>query len=351
MRLALITDTHYGIRNDNSNFLDNNKLFLDNVFFPYIDRENIGAVIHLGDLVDRRKYINFNTANRLRQDFLEPLSHKVPVHIIAGNHDTYYKNTNSVNALQELVAQSYPFHIYDQFPKEVEFDETTILLTPWICDENRKLSFDKIRSTPAMVLFGHLELSGFQMFKGSPESHGDNPSTFDRFDVVASGHYHHRSSSGNIHYLGSHAEFTWSDYNDPRGFHVFDTMDRSLTFIPNPYTMFEKVWYDDSKGEATFDETKLKNKIVKVIVTNKTNPYMFDVFINKIEKVGVIDMQIVEDHMNLNIEDDNDIVNEAESTLSIFKKHIEQINTPNIDKNKLECTIVDLYNEALVVDK
>lgn len=350
MKLALITDTHWGVRNDNPAFLDNNKLFLDNVFYPTLERENIRTVVHLGDLVDRRKFINFNTASRLRHDFLEPLHQKgIDVHILAGNHDTFHKNTNSINALNELVQDRYGFNLYMDYPKEVEFDNTTILMTPWICDENRKVSFDKIKSTPAQVLLGHLELSGFDMYRGSPALHGDDPNLFSRFDMVCSGHYHTRSNAGNITYLGAHAEFTWSDYNDPRGFHIFDTDTRTLTFIRNPYIMFEKVWYDDSTDQSSFDPTYLKNKIIKVIVTNKNDPYLFDIFISNIDKMGIIDLQIVEDHLNLDLAEEDDIIDEAESTLSIFKKYIDSSPLQNINKTRLENTVTELYNEALTI--
>jgi hypothetical protein len=198
---------------------------------------------------------------------------------------------------------------------------------------------------------GHLELSGFEMYKGSMVSHGDDRKLFDRFDTVFSGHYHHRSSDGSINYLGNHAEFTWSDYDDPKGFHILDTETRDLTFIRNPYTIFDKVWYDDvSKIPDEIDTDSYKGKIIKVIVTNKSNPYKFDLFINKLEKSGVIDMQIVDDHLNLAFEDDTKIVNEAESTIDIFRHHIDQINIANLDKKRLENTIVDLYNEALTIE-
>jgi len=353
MKIALITDTHWGVRNDNIAFMDNSKRFLDEVFFPYLDSNNVRTVVHLGDLVDRRKYINIRTANRLRQDFLEPLSNGgYDVHIIAGNHDTYFKNTNSVNALQELVVGKYNFKVYDQIPREVEFDNLTVLMLPWICDENRKISLEKIRSTPAQIVMGHLELAGFEMYRGSIVSHGDDRSLFDRFDSVLSGHYHHRSSDGTIHYLGSHAEFTWSDYDDPRGFHILDTETRDLTFIENPYKMFDKVWYDDvtiGREPEGIDLSLLKDKIIKIIVTNKTDPYKFDMFISQIEKVGVIDMQIVEDHLNLGIEEDSDILNEAESTIDIFKKYINGFEL-NVNKQKLQDKVIDLYQEALTIE-
>ena len=355
MKIALITDTHWGVRNDNAAFMDNSKTFLETTFFPYIDDNNISTVVHLGDLVDRRKYVNINTARRLREDFLKPLDNRnLDVHFIAGNHDTYFKNTNNINALRELVVGKYPtFNVYFNYPVEVEFENLIVLMLPWICDENRKLSLEKIKSTPAQIVMGHLELAGFEMYRGSMVSHGDDRNLFNRFDLVLSGHYHHRSSDGTICYLGSHGEFTWSDYDDPKGFHILDTETRELTFIKNPYTMFEKVWYNDTDTkflETVFDYSKYRKKIVKVIVQNKSNPLWFDKFIENIETENPIEMQIVEDHLNLNLEDDGDIVNEAESTIDIFKKYLETTQIKNVDTVKLTSKIIELYQEALTVE-
>jgi hypothetical protein len=226
-------------------------------------------------------------------------------------------------------------------------------MLPWICDENREASLHAIKNTLAQIVMGHLELQGFEMFRGSIVSHGDDPSIFNRFDIVMSGHYHHRSSSGNIHYLGSHAEFTWSDYSDPRGFHIFDTETRNLTFIENPYKMFKKVWYNDADGDflsKKIDYSEYKGSILKIIVQNKTNPFWFDKFIENIEEENPIEMQIVEDHLNLSLEDDKDIVDEAESTIDIFKKYIDGFDIKNLDKKKLESKIVEIYNEALTIE-
>lgn len=353
-KLALITDTHWGVRNDNVAFLDNSKKFLDEIFFPYIDGNNIRTIVHLGDLVDRRKYININTARRLREDFLDPIKERnLEFHLIAGNHDTYYKNTNEVNAIKELVENAYPsFKTYTKHAESVTFDGVPVLFIPWICDDNRKQILDAIQSTSAQIAMGHLEIQGFEMYRGSIVSHGDDRSVFDRFDIVMSGHYHHRSSDGHIYYLGSHGEFTWSDFDDPRGFHIFDTATRELTFIENPFKMFKKVWYNDT--ESSFEQTLIDFKqyagcMVKVIVTNKTNHFWFDKFIENLESENPLDIQIVEDHLNLNLEDDNDIINEAESTLDIFKKHIDAYEVKNLDKDKLSKKITELYNEAISI--
>ena len=186
-----------------------------------------------------------------------------------------------------------------------------------------------------------------------PNDHGFDPKLFDKFDTVFSGHFHHKSSRGNIHYLGAPYEMTWSDYDDPRGFHIFDTKTRELTFVKNPNRIFHKIFYNDDEltieDVMTLDFSVYKNCVIKVITKTKNNPHLFDVFIEKLEKAGVADLQAVEDHLNLNLELDDDIVEEAEDTLSILNKFVTQIADKNNHKN-LSKLLKDLYDEALTVE-
>lgn len=177
---------------------------------------------------------------------------------------------------------------------------------------------------------------------------------FNKFDVVCSGHFHHKSTRGNIHYLGAPYEMSWSDYDDPRGFHIFDTDTRELTFIQNPYTMFQKWFYDDTKWDTferinEFNFDSAQGSYVKVIVKNKNNPFWFDTYIDRLEKAGALDIQVVEDNLNLQLEDDTDIVNEAEDTLTILTKVVDQWDTP-VDKKRLDNFLRTLYTEALQVE-
>lgn len=352
MKIALLTDSHAGVRNDSLAFHDYMQRFYSNIFFPYLSSNGIRTVVHCGDIIDRRKYININTAYRLRRDLIEPaLEQGLEWHQIIGNHDTYHKNTNEVSSFNEIF-RKYDINIYDK-ATEVMFGDTNILLVPWICDDNREHSFKLIKETNAQIAFGHLELQGFEMFKGSIISHGEDPDLFRRFDIVCSGHYHHRSNRDNIYYLGSPAEYTWSDYNDPRGFHIFDTETRQLTFVENPYKMFQKFWYND--GDPDFINTKIdyeqfSGKIIKIIIQEKNNPFWFDKFIEYVEKTNPVDIQIVEDHLNLNLEEDQDIIDEAESTIDIFKKYISGADIKGVDKIKLEKKISDLYFEAVTLE-
>ena len=352
MKVILLGDTHYGARNDNSAFHDYFEKFYEQVFFPYLRENNIDTVIQFGDLFDRRKYINFSTLARARKYFFDPLQKSgIVMHVFVGNHDTFFKNTNEVNSPELLLKEYSNIHVYSD-PSDITLDGTKITLLPWVCSSNYEQCMHHMKETDAQILFGHLELAGFEMHRGAINDHGqfDND-ILSKFDVVCSGHFHHKSSKGNIHYLGTPYEMSWSDYNDPRGFHIFDTNTRELEFIQNPFTMFQKWFYDDTQWKdfsyiEGFDFANARGCFVKVVVKNKTNPYWFDVFIDRLEKAGACDIQVVEDHLNLNLEEDTDIVDEAEDTLTILRKVVDNVDS-NIPKKDLDSFLVSLYSEAL----
>lgn len=347
MKILLITDQHFGARNDNVGFLDFYEDFYSKVVIPYIDKHKITTVIDLGDTFDRRKYVNFFTLERAKKMWFDPLHERgVIVHTLIGNHDTYYKNTNEVNS-PELLLGDYENIITYPSPQVLELDYCNIAMLPWICSGNYAESMDFVKSCKADILMGHLELSGFAMYRGYENDHGMDASIFNRFDTVYTGHYHHKSSNGNITYLGNPYELTWSDYNDPRGFHVLDTKSRGLEFIQNPYRMFYKVIYDD-RQEVEIDAEKfahLNGKYLKVVVREKNNPYNFDLFIEAIYKNNPAQLTIVED-IDLTSYEDDDTINEAEDTVTILSKYIEGMEI-NADKSKLDSLMRNLYMEAL----
>jgi DNA repair exonuclease SbcCD nuclease subunit len=351
LKVALLADTHWGIRSDSEFFLNNMKDFLDNIFFPYIDKNKITKIVHVGDIVDRQKYVNFVTAHRLRTDFLEPLvARGIDMDIILGNHDYYYKQVTSVNSFNELL-RGYPGINTYITATETKLGDLNVLYVPWLCDANRDASVKLIKKSKAPIVFGHLELTGFEMHKGVFHEAGEDPRLFRKFDAVYTGHFHHKSSFSNINYLGATGEFTWSDYSDPRGFHIFDTDTREVDFIRNTFTVFEKTYYDDVGKSSdvvlgSVDFASLKKKFVKVVVKSKTNIPLFDEFMARIEEVGAMDISIVDDHLNLDLVSDTSIETEAKDTLTIFREYIKGANTV-VSSEKLDSLIVGLYHEAL----
>ena len=353
MRIALLGDTHVGARNDSPAFHKFFAKFYNDVFFPYLEKESIKHVIQLGDVFDRRKYINFNSLKQARGYLFDRLNNEYTSWMLVGNHDTYFKNTNNVNSL-ELLLDGYENIVPVHHPMDIEFDNgVSFLLMPWICEENEKQCTLALAETRANVVVGHFEIDGFEMYKGAIHEGGMTYKTFADLEMVLSGHFHHKSHSHNIHYLGTPYEMTWSDYGDPKGFHVYDTEDRSLTFVPNPNVMFHKLHYDDTDKQISevvnIDFNVYSETFVKLIVRNKTNPYCFDMFVDKLEKAGVYSVQVVDDHFHMDDTTDDEIVSEAEDTLTILSKCVGQLDD-TVDKQPLDVLLRELYQEALSVE-
>ena len=354
-KVALVTDTHAGVRNDNPAFQQYQKRCWE-WFFDHLDHQEIKHIIHLGDIYDRRKYINFMSSKRLREDFLQPAEERgIETHIIQGNHDSYYKDTHEVNALDELVAGRYNhIHTYS-VPTVISIDGLSIQLMPWITDSNRDEAMEAINNPKTSLLMGHLELNGFTMHRGLISDHGMDRTSFDKFDKVYSGHYHHRSTIGNVSYIGALGEYTWHDYNDPRGFSIFDTETSVLEFIQNPYKMFRIARYDDVANPEIIEKiqntdfSKYKDTFVKLVVVNKSNPYAFDLLFDSIYKMGPLDITIVEDPTVLLENEEMESVDEAEDTPTILRKYIDTLTLP-LDAGKMKHFMMDIYNEALQVE-
>ena len=349
MKLAIITDQHFGARNDSIAFLDFFQKFYDNTFFPALELHRIDTVLILGDTFDRRKYVNFYSLQRTKDMFFDKLETMgIRGYMLAGNHDTYYKNTNDVNSPDLLLKEYSNITVIDS-PSEIIIDDTKICMMPWICPENYTESLAMLTSTEAEICMGHFEISGFAMYRGMESHEGLSKEVFNKFDLVFSGHYHHRSNDNHIYYLGNPYELTWQDYNDPRGFHLFDLSTRGLEFINNPYTMFSRIEYDDKeKIPLDLDAIDLTDKFVKLIVVNKTDYYKFDKFIQKLYNKGCAEIKIVED---LSEFEDGEVGEEInlEDTLSVLSNYIESIET-DVDKEQVKNFMKSLYTEAVNIE-
>ena len=343
-KAALVTDSHFGARSDSVPFDKFFRRFYEETFFPEIDKRGIKTIIHLGDCFDRRKYINFNTLSSCRNYFFDEVKKRnIELHMIVGNHDTFFKNTNDVNS-PRLLLKDYEFNVIDS-PSELEFDDgSKIFMMPWICTDNYNQSMEAIKTTDAQVLFGHFEIAGFQMYKGHENDEGFDPKIFEKFDTVCSGHFHHRSSNGNINYLGNPYELTWADFEDPRGFHIFDTSERSLDFIQNPFTIFSKIYYDDTK-EIGYSEQDFADKHIKLIVVNKTDYYKFDQFVEKIYKANPLELKIIEDLSEFEADAMGDQEVDLEDTVTLLSQYVDSLET-EADKVRIKTLMKTLYVEA-----
>ena len=339
MKVLVITDQHFGVRNDSLVYIEYYKKFYSTVVIPFIKKFGIEHVLCLGDTFDRRKSVNFNSLEAAKEMWFTPLEQMgVSMTMLVGNHDIYYKNTLRVNSPDLLLGEFGNIQVVD-VPTELSIGGLPVFCVPWICDSNRHDTYRLLEASTARLCVGHLEFTGFEAVPGMVMEHGYSPDPFAKFDKVLSGHYHTKSSKKNIHYLGNPYELYWNDYKTRKGFHILDTETLDLQFYRNPYTIFEKIFYND---EVQIDMDQYKDKYVKLVVEEKKDQVKFDKVVSLLYDVGVVDLKIIED---LSVELDEVEHLETEDTLSLLERYIDDSEC-QADKQSVKDIIKTLYLEA-----
>lgn len=345
MKIALITDQHLDARKGSLAFWDYFQKFYDNVFFPTLEKEGVKVVFDLGDTFDNRKAIDFNNFNRINENYFKRMK-DYEVHMLLGNHCTYYKNTNKINSPELLLEQYDNINVYSE-PKEITMGGKVFLMLPWINKENQDEVFGLLERSDADICCGHLELSGFEMTPGFVMDHGMDRNLFRRFKRVWSGHFHHKSKHGNIQYLGNPYQIYWNDYKDPRGFHIYDTETDKLKWYKNPYEIFHKIYYNDNETDYdTVDVSPYKDSFIKVVVQEKRKYSQFDFFIERLYREGVHDVKILETLVESEIDEDADI--DVKDTLTLLNEYIDEVEV-SVDKTELKKLMQTLYIESCEV--
>lgn len=348
MKFVVLGDTHIGCRNDLSLFHKHFERFYDDLL-EYMAAENIKHIFQLGDLFDRRKYINFQSLKESKRYLFDRLSDAgITLHTLIGNHDIYLRESLEVNSPSLVLAEYGNVWIYDKPTMHTLMDGTSIDIIPWICKDNEVEITNFIKASKSDLCLGHFEIAGFAMYRGMESHEGLSMEMFEKYEHVFSGHYHTKSHKGNITYVGTPYEMTWQDHNDPRGFHVFDTSTRKLEFVQNPHTVFVRIDYDDTKDLVDINSQDLEDKFVKVVVSNKTDLYKFDNYIQKLYSRGCYEIKIVEDMTEFADGEIGEEIN-LEDTMDVLSNYIDSIET-DADKEKIKSFMKSLYVEAITME-
>jgi len=342
MKIALITDQHLDGRKGNLAFWNYFQKFYDDIFFPTLEKEGVRTIIDLGDTFDNRKSMDFNTFNRITENYFKRLE-DYEVHMILGNHCTYYKNTNKINSPELLLEQYKNIRVYSE-PKEILLGGKVFLMMPWINQENKAECLRLIANSEADIMCGHLECDGFEVTPGMKFDGGFKVSEFKNFKRVWSGHFHHKSKHGNVQYLGNPYQMFWNDYKDTRGFHIYDTETDKLKFIKNPYEIFDKIFYDDASVDYNKqDVSSYKDKFIKLIVEEKRDYQMFETLVDRLYNVGAHDVKIVETLVDADNIEDADL--ETKDTMTLLNEYIDEVEIA-VDKTELKSLMRTLYIES-----
>lgn len=353
MKVLLLGDTHFGARGDNQIVLDHFIDYYQNTFFKLVEDIKPDVVLQLGDLLDRRKFANFSTLNRIRHQFIGPLTRdlKVPLWVLVGNHDTYYRNTLLVNGISQSFGDFISdgsIRLFDE-PAETEAG----LIIPWICADN----YDRVQSivsqSKSEFCYGHFELTGYDMYRGIPCEHGDDPNFLNRFKQVYSGHFHTHSRKNNICYVGTPYDIIWSDASDNKYVMALDTSTGKEEWFRNPSKLHHKVLLDSKSMQITDamnqDYSHLKDKFVKLIILNGDKPDVIEVTSKAIRAVGPVSFTIVDSSSSddlLGSSSDIDSVSHKDPLTALVDEVDSKFATTNPEKAK---RIKTLANEFYAV--
>jgi len=315
-KIAIITDTHLGARSGSKVFRNLFREYYRDVFFPCLEEHDIHTIYHLGDFFDNRNSVSLHDVDYVMNEFLPLLEeHKVHMTVIAGNHDVAFRNTNKINSLSMLKASPY-VTVIDNSIEVIETECKNFVFVPWMNSENQDEFLEELKyyANDDHICLVHASFNGMKMYKNSPVcEHGLEPTDFNKFHKVLSGHFHHPNKYGNVEYLGALFHFNWQDYDDWRGFHVYDPETNEFEAVENPYCLFDQfIYYDGIEDDFNNEDLSVEGQIIRVIVNEEHDKVKLKDFINRLEKsnpvsVDVIDNTVVEREFSSDDQDDVEI--------------------------------------------
>lgn len=325
MKIAILGDTHFGVKNGDRHFLEFQKYWFENQFFPELEKRDIKQVIQLGDWFDNRLHIKLNVLNEMLNWFPELVQkHDIQWLSLAGNHDLLYKNNNNVCS-QDFLCHVLPdnFYVVKNTPLKTKFGVSII---PWINENNYEEIMSFVDKDDNPYICGHFEFANFPMYKGVLSEHGMSASLFSKYKKVFSGHYHTISDHTNVLYVGTPYHLTWADYPDGtnRGFFVFDTDTGVYELVKNEehQTLFCVMEYDGSEkyDEEFFDP--YVGSIMKIVVNTIEDDKHFKKFEKLLDKIDFIDYRVINNSI---VKNDNVVITQevlALDTLSSMHTYI-----------------------------
>lgn len=357
MKLFIISDTHFGVRNCSHEWLDIQLSSLD-----WFKREvkkrmsNGDRIVHLGDVFDSRQSIHMRVLDSVPRKF-EELSKVAPIDIILGNHDCHDRNTNDINSVEPTLGMISNIQVYRE-PTVVKYGKRSFGLMPWRYGEEKerheieRKAMDELSAAKAEVLFAHTDMKGADFNPWRKIEDGCVIDDFLKFKLVFSGHIHHRQKYANVIFAGPPYSMTRSDIGNHKGFWILDTETLEYEFIRNKRCPeFLKLDMDLLLG-MTIEEVEriVQNNFVDVVVDFHKHPdfpyqefvRMFEASARSLFPVGAkkaedAAVQISEEDQTSTI----DVLRLSDSMIDSMDKYNSKV------KDKLKKQLHELYARAI----
>jgi len=342
MKIAILGDTHWGCRNGNNRIRQSQIRFFKEQFFPYLKENGITDVIQLGDFFDNRKHIDILSLSDCITHFIQPcVDQELDVKVIIGNHDLPYK-TNNQDASSASVLGAYPetFTCIENELTEID----GIHYCPWISPANEEDLLEGLRKG-GRLLMGHFETTNMLMGKNNPCDHGTTEEgDFQGWELVLSGHFHHRSRTGNIFYTGTPYETSFSDADQVKGFHILDTETLEMEFIANDKKLFHDIVY--STDDEIPNVEHVTNDYVRLKIVKNDDPEKVATLQKRINAAGPIDLKIIDRTIEAYTSANVDSVIESQSTELIIKEYVDEVAGDNTLHKEVMALTLEIYEQA-----
>jgi DNA repair exonuclease SbcCD nuclease subunit len=318
------------------------QLFLDNVLFPYIEKNNIKTLIQTGDLFDNRLKISTKAIEFSKRVFFDKLLDLgVTTHILAGNHDLYYKDSLKIVTANQVLREYDNIVVYDKITS-VDINGHSYTMIPWVCKENEQEIVDFIKKDKSEIAIAHLELVGYQMSKNQVAEDGMSADIFKKYRTVYSGHYHTPSTKDNIVYVGTPYQLTKVDAPDTKHFAVITH--ETEQYVVNPYTLFDRYVVNDKKELKSLLSEDHDRKYVDIHINYEISPKELGKFSDEMTtNYDIYDLKLVQMFSK------DEATNIAVDTSSIKNNAdlIKQYSVANELKTEVARKLDMLYNEAV----
>lgn len=229
MKTILITDTHFGTRQNSNTWLNSQMDFIYKQLIPYIKENGPIRLVHLGDVFDSRSTISTLVASKVVAVFKELSELVEEFIIIAGNHDFYSPTSNEVDTLNLLLGN---LNIKIITKCAMVDEESKHIYIPWYSwIEEKQCIQDLIYTHNIKRAFTHADIINEPINIHCQE--------------IYSGHIHIPNCKGNIRNLGSTYALNFADANSRRGFYVIHD-DGKFQFIENKISIkFHRLYNSD----------------------------------------------------------------------------------------------------------
>lgn len=347
-RAWIISDIHFGARNNNVQWLEIVKSYFYDFFIPQVkpNKKDGDILIMNGDLFDNRQSLNILVLNEVIFLF-EKLSELFPNGIIVntGNHDIYRKTSNEISSL--IILKYLPnVHVIKQ-PTEIEVGNNKVMVMAWQYDSNAEKSI--VEKTKADYIFVHQDIKGLYYDKKRIIDDGVSITQYAKFKRVYAGHIHYAQSKDNITLTGNPYQLTRSDRGNQKGIYIIDFDKNEETFIENTFSPKFVILYLDKIIEWKIGklEELIKNNFVDIYVPSKyISKYSVNDLINYLSEMART-IEVIPYEEETKTYDDVDMeYAENLNILDLCKKYITDSQSDDDIKTRMHSKIEELYKRV-----